>query len=65
MRAMSSSTRAIVKYNSGNGAILCSLCNRIVRVGYEFTEEETKYFRGEIKHLDPVYCEEHKKKETR
>ena len=65
MRAMSSKTNAIVKYNNGYGAMLCSLCNKIVKVGYEFDEEEKKYMRGEIKHLAPRYCEDHKKKETR
>jgi hypothetical protein len=48
---------AIIKFNGGAGALLCSKCRKILKVGYEFNEEEKKFARGEIDHLDPLYCE--------
>lgn len=54
---MSKDTYAIVKYNSGNLALLCSSCRKIVKVGYEFSDEEVAYAKGEVEHLDPLYCE--------
>jgi hypothetical protein len=48
--------RAKVKFNSGMGAILCSICNRIIKTGAEFTVEESKFAKGEG-HLDPQYCD--------
>ena len=50
--------RLKIKFNSGYGAILCSGCSKILKVGKEFTEEELLYFTGEIKHLPPQFCEE-------
>ena len=47
--------RLIVKYNSGHGAILCSGCKAILKVGFEYTEDEFKYSRGEIDYLPPQY----------
>ena len=47
-----------VKYNSGQGAILCSDCSKILKVGWQYTEEESKYSRGELEYnLPPQYCE--------
>jgi hypothetical protein len=31
--------KAIFKFNNGDGAILCSKCYRIVKLGYQFTEK--------------------------
>jgi hypothetical protein len=50
--------RLIVKYNSGHGALLCSGCRVILKVGFEYTEDELRYSRGEIDYLPPQYCEQ-------
>jgi hypothetical protein len=50
--------RLIVKFNSGQGAILCSGCSKILKVGSEYTEEERKYALGKLRHLPPQYCDE-------
>ena len=44
------------KFNSGNGALVCTKCGRIVKEGRHFSEEEWKAFRGELK-LDAQYCD--------
>ena len=48
--------KAIVKFNSGRLAILCHSCRVIIKEGREFTEEESKYVKGEIAYLSPQYC---------
>ena len=50
--------KAIVKFNNGNLALLCSMCRRIVKTGVDFNEEESKFAKGEIDYLDPLYCEQ-------
>lgn len=50
--------KAIIKYNNGNLAILCSKCRKIIKVGYQFNEEESKFARGEST-LEPQYCDQH------
>lgn len=50
--------KAIVKFNNGAGAILCSNCNIIIRAGFQMTEEDLAFARGE-KYLDPQYCKDH------
>ena len=51
-------TKAIIKFNGGNGAILCSNCRVIIKTGKDFTPEERKYFRGEDgATLQPQYCD--------
>ena len=54
-------SKALVKFNNGNGAILCSLCNVIIRAGSQMTEDDWAFARGE-KHLKPQYCDKHEKK---
>ena len=49
--------KAIVKFNSGNLALLCSMCRTIVKTGVDFNEEENKFAKGEIDYLEPLYCE--------
>lgn len=49
--------KAILKFNSGNLALLCSMCRAIVKTGRDFNEEESKFAKGEIDYLDPLYCE--------
>lgn len=51
---------AIFKYNGGQGALLCSKCRVIIKTGVNFTEEEKRAIKGEIK-LPPQYCEKCKK----
>lgn len=48
-------SKAIIKYNNGNGAVLCSRCSVIIRAGSELTEEDRKFMRGELK-LEAQYC---------
>lgn len=50
--------RLIIKYNSGNGAILCSGCAKILKTGSEYTDEERNYALGKILHLPPQHCNE-------
>jgi len=50
--------KLIVKYNSGLGAILCSGCSKILKIGSEFTPEEKQYIKGEIEHLPAQFCEQ-------
>ena len=56
--------KAIYKFNNGNGALLCSNCNVIIKVGREFTEEEWRALKGEIK-MEPQYCKKCKTTETK
>ena len=49
--------KLIVKHNGGLGAILCSLCKKIIKTGKDYTEEEAAYSRGEIKDLPEQYCD--------
>lgn len=51
----------IFKFNSGMGAILCSKCRVIIKVGSEFTELEKLAMRGE-RELKAQYCEKCKKR---
>lgn len=53
---------AIIKFNSGLLAILCSQCRKILRTGRDFTEEEKKAFNTHQWNIPPQYCEEHKPK---
>jgi hypothetical protein len=55
--------KLIVKYNSGYLAILCSCCSKILKVGYQFTDEERKYIKDELEYLPPQYCEQCKSKQ--
>jgi hypothetical protein len=48
-------TKAIFKYNSGHGALLCSRCRNILKVRYEFTDEEISAVKGEGE-LEAQYC---------
>lgn len=60
---MNNEDKWVVKFNNGNGAILCSDCSVIIKVGREFTEDEWKALRGEIR-MEPQYCEKCKTTET-
>lgn len=49
------------KFNNGNMAILCSNCDKIVKTGKDFTEQEWAAMegKGDVK---SVYCDECKDK---
>jgi len=47
--------KAIFKFNSGLAAILCSKCRVIIKIGKNFTDEETMAFKGEIE-LEAQFC---------
>lgn len=54
-------SRARFKFNSGMGALLCSACSGIIKVGYEYTEDEKLAEKG-LKYLPPQYCDKCSKK---
>lgn len=55
--------KAIVKFNNGSLALLCSDCYGIIKIGREFTKEELELTLGSDKnHLPPQYCEKCKNK---
>jgi len=47
--------KATFKFNGGNLALLCSNCRTIIKVGFQFTDEEKAAARGEIE-MDRRYC---------
>lgn len=49
--------KAIIKFNGGNLAILCSGCSVIIKTSVDFTLEEREFSLND-KHLDPQYCEQ-------
>jgi hypothetical protein len=51
-----SNDKAIIKFNGGNLALLCSKCRIILKTGKDFTEKELK-FVFEKGQLLPRYCE--------
>lgn len=55
-----SKEKAIVKFNGGNLALLCSDCRIIIKTGKDFTKKELK-FVFEKGQLLPRYCEKCKK----
>ena len=46
--------KAIVKFNGGNLALLCSGCSVIIKTGVDFTPEEMEFILLEGKHLEPI-----------
>lgn len=55
--------RAVLKFNGGRLALLCSQCGKILKVGIEFTQIETDYALGKIKYLPPLKCDKSCKKD--
>lgn len=53
-------SKAIIKFNSGNGAVLCSTCSVIIRAGLQMTKDDWSAARGE-KNLPAQYCTKHTK----
>ena len=55
--------KAIIKFNNGNLALLCSNCRVIIKTGKEFTKEELDLTLGSDKNmLLPQYCDDCKLK---
>ena len=50
--------KAIIKYNGGLLALLCSNCRVIIKTGKDFTKEESNFAMIEGAHLEPLYCEQ-------
>ena len=48
--------KAIVKFNNGNLALLCSGCRVIIKEGKDFSYQEKKFVQGDM-YLPPQYCE--------
>ena len=58
--------KAIVKFNGGNLALLCSGCRVIIKTGKDFTQEELDFTLGKSKNLlPPQYCEQCVIKDTK
>jgi hypothetical protein len=57
---MESKQTAIFKFNSGLGALLCSKCGVIIKIGQEFSPDELMAIKGE-KELVAQYCNNCKK----
>lgn len=47
--------KALFKYNSGHGALLCSGCRKILKTGHEFNEDELAGIKGHAI-VPPQYC---------
>ena len=51
--------KAIIKFNNGNLALLCSRCHGIIKTGKEFTKEELELTMGSDKNRLPrQFCEQ-------
>lgn len=44
------------KFNGGNPVIVCSICNSIIKYAKDFTEDEKKALKGELK-MKPQFCD--------
>ena len=49
--------KAIFKYNGGLGALLCSSCRVIMKIGSGFNDEEIMAIKGEVD-MPPQYCKQ-------
>jgi hypothetical protein len=57
--------KAIVKFNNGNLAVLCSYCHKILKTAKELTDDELFLVLGADKNTLPAqYCETCKPKEN-
>ena len=56
--------KAIIKFNNGSLALLCSGCTVIIKTGKDFTKEELELTMGSDKnHLPRQFCEQCKSKQ--
>lgn len=49
--------KAIVKFNGGNLALLCSKCRVIIKTGKDFSYQENQFVKGDV-YLPPQYCDQ-------
>ena len=49
--------KAVIKWNNGMLAILCTKCRKILKTGVHFTSEEWEYVKYKSKCLPPQYCD--------
>lgn len=49
--------KAVIKWNNGMLAILCSKCRKMLRIGSNFTPNDWDYLMGRLTSLPPQYCE--------
>lgn len=56
--------KAIIKFNGGALAMLCSKCRVIIKTGVDFTKEEVEYALSKGTYLAPQYCEQCVLKDT-
>ena len=55
--------KAIVKFNNGNLAVLCSYCHKIIKTGADLTNDELFLILSKDKNmLEAQYCETCKQK---
>jgi hypothetical protein len=53
--------KAIIKFNNGNGALLCSNCRVIIKTFSGFTKEEMSFYKKNG-YLKAAYCDKCLKK---
>ena len=49
--------KAVLKWNNGMLAILCTSCRKILKLGIGFNENEWNYAIYKDSYLPPQYCE--------
>jgi len=55
--------KAIIKFNGGRLALLCSNCRVIIKEGKDFSYHEKQFTQGDV-YLPPQYCEQCSLKRT-
>lgn len=48
--------KAIIKFNGGALALLCSKCRAIIKEGKDFSFQEKQFVQGDM-YLPPQYCD--------
>lgn len=56
--------KAIVKFNGGKLALLCSKCRVIIKEGKDFSYQEKQFVQGDM-YLPPQYCDQCVIKDTK
>lgn len=49
--------KAVIKWNNGMLAILCTGCRKILKTGFDFSPDEWNYAKFKDSYLPPQYCE--------
>lgn len=50
--------KAIIKFNNGRLALLCTKCRKITKKGIDFNINEMQFALGDLSYLPPIYCKE-------